>query len=80
MLSFTSIPRNYRGLFLMVALAFGGFFQASAQCTQADEPIALFEVQALEAAEIPTVDAANHVGFGLVESAFDDVRLHKYNE
>ena len=80
MLSSCSTPRNYRGLFLVVALAFSGFFEVSAQCTQADEPIALFEIQALEAAEIPTVDAENHVGLGLVESAFDDVRLHKYNE
>ena len=80
MLSSAPKPRNYRGLFLMVALAFGGFFQASAQCTQADELIALFEVQALETSEIPTVDAANHVGLGLNAAAFDDVRLHKYNE
>ena len=80
MRSFSPKPRNYRGMFLIVALAFGGLFQASAQCTQADEPIALFEVQALEAAEIPTIDAANHIGLGLVESSFDDVRLHKYNE
>ena len=58
-------PRNYRGMFLMVAMAFGSLFQASAQCTQADEPIALFEVQALDR-EIPTVDAANHVGLGLL--------------
>ena len=64
----------------MVAFAFGGYFQGLAQCTQADEPIALFDVQALETSEIPTVEAANHVGLDLVESAFDDVRLHKYNE
>ncbi len=64
----------------MVAFAFGGYFQGLAQCTQADEPIALFDVQALETSEIPTVQAANHVGLDLVESAFDDVRLHKYNE
>ncbi len=80
MLSFQPKPCNYRGLLLMVAFAFGGYFQGLAQCTQADEPIALFDVQALETSEIPTVQAANHVGLDLVESAFDDVRLHKYNE
>ena len=80
MLSFQPKPCNYRGLLLMVAFAFGGYFQGLAQCTQADEPIALFDVQALETSEIPTVEAANHVGLDLVESAFDDVRLHKYNE
>ena len=65
---------------MAVAIALGSFFQASAQCTEAVEPIALFEVQMLESIEIPTVDASNHVGLDLVESAFNDLRLHKYNE
>ncbi|MBO73680.1 MAG: hypothetical protein CMD33_00215, partial [Flavobacteriales bacterium] len=65
---------------MAVAIALGSFFQASAQCTEAVEPIALFEVQMLESIEVPTVDAANHVGLDLVESAFNDLRLHKYNE
>ena len=80
MRSYSPKPRNYRGMFLMVALACGSLFQASAQCTQADEPIALFEEQALGANEIPTVDAANHVGLRLNETAFADIRQHKYNE
>ena len=80
MRSFSPKPRNYRGMFLMVALACGSIFQAPAQCTQADEPIALFEEQALGANEIPTVDAANHVGVRLNETAFADIRQHKYNE
>ncbi|MAI23847.1 MAG: hypothetical protein CL828_07300 [Crocinitomicaceae bacterium] len=78
--SFNPKPRNYRRLFMAVAIALGSFFQASAQCTEAVEPIALFEVQMLESIEIPTVDASNHVGLDLVESAFNDLRLHKYNE
>ena len=80
MLSPTIKPRNYRGLFLLVALAFGGFLQVDAQCTQAEAPIALFESQTLAADEIPTVNAANYVGLGLVEEAFADIRHHKYNE
>lgn len=80
MLSPAIKPRNYRGLFLLVALAFGGVLQVDAQCTQAEAPIALFETQALAADEIPTVNAANHVGLGLVEEAFSDIRQHKYNE
>ena len=80
MLSPAIKPRNYRGLFLLVALAFGGVLQADAQCTQAEAPIALFEAQTLAADEIPTVNAANHVGLGLVEEAFSDIRQHKYNE
>ncbi|MEE3164900.1 MAG: zinc-dependent metalloprotease family protein [Bacteroidota bacterium] len=80
MLSPAIKSRNYRGLFLLVALAFGGFLQVDAQCTQAELPIALFEVQALAADEIPTANAANHVGLGLVEEAFADIRRHKYNE
>ena len=79
MLSPAIKPRNYRGLFLLVALAFGGVLQADAQCTQAEAPIALFEAQTLAADEIPTVNAANHVGLGLVEEAFSDIRQHKYN-
>ena len=63
-----------------MALAFGGVLQVDAQCTQAEAPIALFETQALAADEIPTVNAANHVGLGLVEEAFADIRRHKYNE
>ena len=80
MLSPAIKSRNYRGLFVLVALAFGGFLQVDAQCTQAELPIALFEVQALAADEIPTANAANHVGLGLVEEAFADIRRHKYNE
>ena len=80
MLSPAIKPRNCRGLFLLVALAFGGFLQVAAQCTQAEVPIALFEAQALAADEIPTVNAANHVGLGLIEDAFTDIRQHKYNE
>ncbi len=80
MLSPAIKPRNYRGLFLLVALAFGGVLQADAQCTQAEAPIALFEAQTLATDEIPTVNAANHVGLGLVEEAFSDIRQHKYNE
>ena len=80
MLSPAIKPRNYRGLFLLVALAFVGVLQADAQCTQAEAPIALFEAQTLAADEIPTVNAANHVGLGLVEEAFSDIRQHKYNE
>lgn len=80
MLSPAIKPRNYRGLFLLVALAFGGVLQVDAQCTQAEAPIALFETQALAADEIPTVNAANHVGLSLVEEAFSDIRQHKYNE
>jgi hypothetical protein len=80
MLSPAIKPRNYRGLFLLVALAFGGVLQVDAQSTQAEAPIALFETQALAADEIPTVNAANHVGLGLVEEAFSDIRQHKYNE
>ena len=79
MLSPAIKPRNYRGLFLLVALAFGGVLQADAQCTQAEAPIALFEAQTLATDEIPTVNAANHVGLGLVEEAFSDIRQHKYN-
>ena len=79
MLSPALKPRNYRGLFLLVALAFGGVLQADAQCTQAEAPIALFEAQTLATDEIPTVNAANHVGLGLVEEAFSDIRQHKYN-
>ena len=63
-----------------MALAFGGVLQVDAQCTQAEAPIALFETQALAADEIPTVNAANHVGLSLVEEAFSDIRQHKYNE
>lgn len=80
MLSPAVKPPNYRGLFLLVALAFGGFLRVDAQCTQAEAPIALFESQTLAADEIPTVNAANHVGLGLVEEAFADIRQHKYNE
>ena len=80
MLSPAVKPRNYRGLFLLVALAFGGVLQADAQCSQAEAPIALFEAQTLAADEIPTVNAANHVGLGLVGEAFSDIRQHKYNE
>jgi len=80
MLSPAIKPRNYRGLFLLVALAFAGVLQADAQCTQAEAPIALFEAQTLAADEIPTVNAAKHVGLGLVEEAFSDIRQHKYNE
>ena len=54
--------------------------RVDAQCTQAEAPIALFESQTLAADEIPTVNAANHVGLGLVEEAFADIRQHKYNE
>ena len=79
MLSPAIKPRNYLGLFLLVALAFGGVLQADAQCTQAEAPIALFEAQTLATDEIPTVNAANHVGLGLVEEAFSDIRQHKYN-
>ncbi len=80
MLSPAIKSRNYRGLFVLVALAFGGFLQVDAQCTQAELPIALFEVQALAADDIPTANTANHVGLGLVEEAFADIRRHKYNE
>ena len=80
MLSPAIKPRNYLGLFLLVAFVFGGFSQVDAQCTQAEAPIALFEAQALAADEIPTANAANHVGLGLVEEGFADIRQHKYNE
>ena len=64
-------------LFAFVCL---GFTSATAQCTQAEEPIALFEVQELEVNEIPTVNAANHLGLELVDAAFEDIRQYKYNE
>lgn len=53
---------------------------AIAQCTQAEEPIALFETLELAPHEIPTVDESNHVGLKVVSAAFEDVRAHKYNE
>ncbi len=52
----------------------------SAQCTQAEGPISLFEVEALEEVEIPTIHPDNHVGLQLSMDAFSDVRDHKYNE
>jgi hypothetical protein len=80
MLSTARNLRNFRSWSLTLAFAIASIFTAQAQCTQADAPIALFEIQALDAAEIPTVDAANHVGLDLVDAAFEDVRRHKYNE
>lgn len=72
-------PINYQKLILLVAFALGIICGAAAQCTQAEEPIAIFQAQALQTNEIPTLDAANHVGLNLNEIAFTDVRRHKYN-
>ena len=51
-----------------------------AQCTQADEAIALFQIMELSAEESPTVHDENRVGLALDSEAFADVRSHKYND
>jgi len=63
-----------------IAFLLGAPLSTNAQCTQAEEPIALFETIELEVSEIPTVGAENHVGLKLADAAFEDVRTHKYNE
>lgn len=66
---------------ILVGLFFSVFsFQLQAQCTQAEEPLALFELDELSESDMPTISAANSVGLKLSDEAFQDLREHKYNE